>query len=106
MPHNGHIVGTSSTQNYTLHSTHLVTILSRISMSGPTTQANASISMAFSSFPIPSSSFVHNNIPIGRTSSMPLNVSESLPISHNIVVGWSGHCLILFHDQIQLPGSS
>ena len=89
MSQNGNIVGTSSTQTYTLHSTHLVTIFSRISMSGPTTQANVSISMDFSSFPIPSSSFVQKNIPIGRTSSMPLNVSESLPVSHITAIGRS-----------------
>ena len=59
-------------------------------MSGPITQANASISMAFNSFPIPSYSFVQNNIPIGRTSSMPINVSKSLPVSHITDAGRSG----------------
>ena len=58
-------------------------------MSGPITQANVSISMAINRFPIPSSSFVQNNIQIGRTYSMPLNVSESLPVSHITTIGRS-----------------
>lgn len=90
MPQNGYIVGTSSTQTYTLHSTHIATDLSRIPLAGPTAQASAAISRGFSSFPMPSSSFAQNTIPIGRTSSMPINVGKSLPVSHMTDAGRSG----------------
>lgn len=90
MPQNGYIVGTSSTQTYTFNSTHIATDMSRISLAGPTAQGSAAISRGFSSFPMPSSSFAQNIIPIGRTSSMPINVSKSLPVSHITDAGRSG----------------
>lgn len=39
---------------------------------------------------MPSSSFAQNNIPIARTSSTPINVSKSLPVSHITDAGRSG----------------
>lgn len=90
MPQNGYIVGTSSTQTYTFNSTHIAADLSRIQLAGPSAQPSAAISRGFSSFPMPSSSFAQNIIPIARTSSTPINVSKSLPVSLFTDAGRSG----------------